>query len=186
LEQVTPTWFARLHLGVARYHHGDLRGASTAWQESRALSDNAWATRNLAVLAHLEGDLHAAAQLLQHAYTLVPEQRAIAVELLTVLIGADPAGALTFVDQLPAELRDHGRIRMLECRAAIAAGDLARAGRLLDSGLVVDDLREGEDSLAQLWFSYHRALGPHTTEYSQERLEQENPVPANYDFRMKI
>ena len=23
LEQATPTWFARLHLGVARYHHGD-------------------------------------------------------------------------------------------------------------------------------------------------------------------
>jgi hypothetical protein len=137
------------------------------------------------VLANLDGDLHAAVQLLRHAYTLVPEQRAIAVELLTLLIATDPDGALTLADQLPAGLRDHGRIRMLECRAAIAAGNLARAGHLLESGIVVDDLREGEDSLAQLWFSYHRALTPPATEYSQDRLEQDNPVPANYDFRMK-
>ena len=184
LEQATPSWFARLHLGVARYHHGDLRGASSAWEESRTLSDNPWAARNLAVLANLDGDPHAAVQLLQHAYTLVPEQRAIAVELLTLLIAADPDGALAFVDQLSAALRAHGRIRMLECRAAVAAGDLPRAGHLLKSGLVVDDLREGEDSLARLWFSYHRALYPHTNDYSQDRFERENPVPADYDFRM--
>jgi hypothetical protein len=106
--------------------------------------------------------------------------------LLTALIAADPDGALTFVDQLPPGQRDHGRIRMLECRAAIAAGDLARAGQLLESGIVVDDLREGEDSLAQLWFSYHRARNPHAAQYSQDWLEQEHPVPANYDFRMKV
>ena len=44
-----------------------------------------------------------------------------------------------------------GRTGYLLALAATRTGDAARAGRILDAGLEVPDLREGEDSLADLW-----------------------------------
>jgi hypothetical protein len=185
LEAASDTWFTQLHRGVARYHADDIDGAVAAWDASLTLAPNAWALRNLAVVAHQRGDSPAAVDLLRRAHTALPGQRAITIELLRVLVAVDPAGAVALVDELPPEQRAHGRIQLLECRAAIAAGQLTRAAALLDSGMVIDDLREGEDSLADLWLGYHRArLGPDGPP-TAALLEQRYPVPAIYDFRMK-
>jgi hypothetical protein len=142
--------------------------------------------RNRAVVARRRGDTAAAVDLLDRAHATLPGQPAIAIEFLQILITVDPARALAVVDEMPSAQRAHGRFRLLECRAAIAAGQLSRAAALLDSGMVIDDLREGEDSLAELWFSYHRArLGPDCPP-TDGLLEQLHPIPAVYDFRMTI
>ncbi len=185
LEAAPDSWFTQLHRGVARFHAGDVTGAVAAWNASLALAPNAWALRNLAVVAEQAGDTGAAADLLHRAHAAVPDQRAITIELLRLLVAVDPARALALVDELPSEQRAHGRIRLLECRAAVAAGHVTRAEALLDSGLVVDDLREGEDSLAQLWLDYHRARLGSESPATDVLLEQQYPVPAVYDFRMK-
>jgi hypothetical protein len=65
-------------------------------------------------------------------------------------------------------VRTRGRIRLLEAWAAVEAGAAARAQEIIDSGLVVPDLREGERSIDQLW----RVVYP------------DRAVPPEYDFRM--
>ncbi|MFI2707713.1 hypothetical protein ACH5WX_09215, partial [Nocardioides sp. CER28] len=96
-------------------------------------------------------------------------------EAMQALLDAGrPDEALELLDVVPEPARRHGRVRLLELRAALGAGDLERAGPILDSDLVVDDLREGEDSLADLWAGYHRARG----------TADPPPLPARLDFRM--
>ncbi|RBQ18321.1 DUF5107 domain-containing protein [Spongiactinospora rosea] len=180
LDAAAPNWLTLLHLGVARYHAGDPDGARSAWTSSAARTRTPWALRNLAVLARQAGDPAAAAGLLREAYALAPHVRALAIETLDALIGMDdPAQALQFVDALPPGLRAHGRVRMLECIAAIRAGRPERATRLADLTLAVDDLREGEDSLAELWSRYHEAR-----DKAAGRSGTDHPLPPQYDFRM--
>lgn len=57
---------------------------------------------------------------------------------------------------------------MLEAQAAAAADQSERAREIVDSGVVVDDLREGETALSELWEQLHPSIG----------------VPEHYDFRM--
>ncbi len=172
LESASPhNWFTLLHLGVARWHAGEREQAVSAWEQSRAESENPWALRNLAFAAQ---DAAAAVELLRQAHGMVPGVRAIAVETIQAFLEAGkPAEALTFIDRLVLDLRLHGRVRLLECRAALAAGRLDRAARIVDTGIIVDDLREGEDALDDLWFSYHTQRG--TTPLPQ--------LPCLYDFR---
>ncbi|MEU1881091.1 DUF5107 domain-containing protein [Streptosporangium sp. NPDC020072] len=185
LETAPPTWSGLLHLGVARFHAGDAEGAAAAWESSAALTRNPWALRNLAVVARRAGDVESAAVLLREAHSMAPAVRALAVETLDALTEVDPVEALTFVDGLASDVRTHGRIRMLECAAAIRAGRLERAQRIADSSLVVDDLREGEDSLGDLWFRYHEArVAAADPASTPQRVREENPVPRPYDFRM--
>jgi hypothetical protein len=164
-------WFTLLHLGVARWHAGLRDSAVEAWSQSYKQAANPWALRNL---AFADADASAAVELLKQAHAMVPGVRALATEtILAFLEAGKPAEAMTFIDRLVLDLRLHGRIRLLECRAAIAAGRLDRATRIVDTGIVVDDLREGEDALDDLWFSYHSQRG--TTPVPQ--------LPCLYDFR---
>ncbi|GAA3245230.1 DUF5107 domain-containing protein [Dactylosporangium siamense] len=182
-------WFSWLHVGVSRYHAGDTPAARAAWTRSLGAQVNAWALRNLAVLDLLGGDLMAAAERLLSAHRMAPRLRALTVETLEVLIIAGrPGDALSTVDRLDQEQRWHGRIRLLECHAALDFGDLARAKRLLDDGIVVDDLREGEDALDTLWWTYHEkraaaGIGP-LDPAARVRIRREHPLPCLYDYRM--
>ena len=118
--------------------------------------------------------------------------RALTIELLDALLAAEqPAAALAVIDGLGTDDRRHGRVRLLELRAAIAAGRLGRAGTILfDEELVVDDLREGDDALHSLWAAYHEALaeaaaGTPLDADQRARLHAEHPLPDRLDFRME-
>ncbi|MEV4515211.1 DUF5107 domain-containing protein [Dactylosporangium sp. NPDC049525] len=175
-------WFTWLHLGVALYHRGDIDRARDAWQRSNGLAENAWATRNLAVLDELAGDPAAAAQRLLTAHRMAPRLRQLTVETLQTLLRADrPTDALTLVDRVDPEQRMHGRVRLLECQAALNAGDLARAGSLLDRGIIVEDLREGENTLSALWWTYHQQR---SAAAGLADVRRDHPLPCRYDYRM--
>ncbi|MCP2339110.1 DUF5107 domain-containing protein [Actinomadura rupiterrae] len=162
LEKHAEDWHALYHLGLVRLADGEPEAARTAWQRSLELRRTPWTLR---ALAQLDGN----PDLLIEAHRLLPESRPFAVEALTLLLEADrPADALALVDGLTGPLRALGRIRLLEARAAVATGDLPRARAILDAGLEVDNLKEGEVSLDALW----------------EAVYPDRPVPTEYDFRM--
>ncbi|WP_214106644.1 DUF5107 domain-containing protein [Acrocarpospora catenulata] len=183
------TWFTWLHLGVNRYHAEDLPGAREAWERSVQAVPNAWALRNLAVLDQLADDHATAADRMHRAHRLAPRLRPLTVEALVALLAADrPADALALIDRLDLDDRRHGRIRLLECRAALDLGDLRRAKILLDTGIVVDDLREGEEIFDTLWWTYHEkraAAGRGVLDpAARVRIRREHPLPCRYDYRM--
>jgi hypothetical protein len=166
-------WHTLLHRGLVRLAAGDRDAARTAWEESVRVSPNAWALRNLGELDRLDGAPALAAERLLAAHRLAPDCQPLTVETLAALVDAGRhADALAVVDRLSGSQRRHGRIRLNECRAAVETGAVDRAGAILEAGLIVPDLREGEDSLASLWARY------------QDRAGTSRPLPAMYDFRM--
>ncbi|MFE3447655.1 DUF5107 domain-containing protein [Nonomuraea sp. NPDC059194] len=188
LEAHPADWHARYHLGLVRYADGDLEGARAAWHESLDLQRTPWTLRCLAESARL-AETGPQADLLVEAHTLAPAVLELTVESLRALLAEDrPAEALTIIDALPDDQRAIGRIRLTEAQAALAAGDLGRAGAVLAADIEVDNLREGEISLDAVWFAYHArrlaGTGPVTQEIA-ERARRENPLPDRYDFRMQ-
>ncbi len=101
---------------------------------------------------------------------------ALRQELLAALVAAGRYDeAVSTFDSLAPDEQSTGRARLARVRAAIGLGDAATArGILVDEGLYLPDLREGEDSLETLWASYQQIAGTH------------EPLPAAYDFRMHL
>jgi hypothetical protein len=204
----SPGWAAPALLGVIRARSGDLDSARDAWQNSVERYDNPYARRNLAVLAARDGRLDDAVEQYAHALDLGRPDRtrvveplqaagtaaahpALVVEALRAYLGAgQQAHALSVIDGLPVSQRSRGRIQLLEARAALAADDLARCGAILtDTSFQVADLREGEDSLSQLWWDYRTRLaaderGIEPSAALQDEIRRTVAVPAHLDFRM--
>ena len=100
---------------------------------------------------------------------LDPGLRELTIETLRALLAADrPADALDVISTLSPEDRAQGRIRLYNAQAALATGAVDEVRRLLDEGITVDNLQEGEASLDLLWLAAH----------------PDRPVPPEYDFRM--
>ncbi|MFQ6131028.1 MAG: DUF5107 domain-containing protein [Armatimonadota bacterium] len=183
-------WLSWLHLGVMRRYAGQKEAARGAWEKSLSLCQTAWALRNLAVLAQEEGDDQRAADLLVSAVRARPGLLPLAVECGRALIKAGRPGEwLALMDELPESLRNVPRIRLLEGQAALSAGEVDTVKRILDEAPEVDDLREGERSLSDLWFGFHEQRlsaerNVPVDDALREYVRREFPPPEAIDFRM--
>jgi hypothetical protein len=183
-------WLAWLHLGVMRYHAGDLAGAREAWEQSAADRRTPWALRNLAILAADDQLEEQAAALFLEAHRLRPACIPLAVECGHALLAAHrPQDWLDNLSEVPEAVRCNGRVRLLEARAALAVGDVARVAKILAQGLVIADLRETDQALSELWYDFQiqrlcaeEGLAPDQT--LRARVERDFPVPKELDFRM--
>jgi hypothetical protein len=178
-------WSTWLHRGVARHYAGDVAGAASAWRESLDATPNAWSLRNLAVVAE-SGE---ASHLLRRAVALAPEQPALLVELLEVLLAADrPIEALAAVDAVDPAVGDDPLVRFLEASAAVTVGDLDRGARILEA-VTMPWVREGSRSLDDLWFRLEAGRvaarrGVSVDEALLAEVRRETQLPYAYDFRM--
>ncbi|MEV6008393.1 DUF5107 domain-containing protein [Streptomyces sp. NPDC051976] len=180
LQAAEESWPALLHLGVLQAAAGDPAGARASWRRSLDLHPTAWAWRNLARLAEHEGDLAGAADAYEEAARLAPGLLPLTLERTRLLLRADRAEeVIALIDALPPAQRAHGRVRWTEARAALDSGDPDRCGRLLQDGIELPDIREGENTLSELWFA-HRAS-------AAEPGPAAGPggrAPRQYDFGM--
>lgn len=176
-------WFAWLHLGVMRAYAGEPEGAAAAWRRSHELRQNGWALRNLALSTNDSA-------LYRQAHALLPHVRTLTIEASRALWSSGRFDeCLQLIDALPESDRLSGRIRLYEGLAALAAGRLDRVKTVLDANFVVDDLREGDTPLSDLWFGYHEQVTAHEAgapidDALRERVRREHPLPRHYDFRM--
>ncbi len=184
-------WLAWLHLGVMRYHAGDIPGARCAWDASLADRESAWALRNLAFLARQEKRTDEAAALYLQAVRLQPDCLPLVVECGQLLLDVrEPALWTALLPGLPVPIRANGRIRLLEGRAALETGDLETVARILDECPEISDMREGEQSLSDLWFALHECRlslqeRVPVDDALRARVRRESPPPASMDYRMQ-
>ena len=164
-----PSWLTDYLGGVLAHGRGDRRRAVPLYESSLRRQPNPWAMRGLAVAAGADGRRSAAAEHAVAAAHLAPGDWRLAAEAVSRLLDdGRPQEALSLLDGLADDVGRRSRLRLLEGWAAHGAGDAARAQAVLNEGLEVADLREGERSLDQLW----TAVFPGTA------------VPAGIDFRM--
>ena len=185
-------WEAWLHLGIMRYHHEDLKGASEAWEKSLSCKRTPWALRNLALLAQQEKQFDKSANLYHEAYLLQPVLLPLLIETARALIDAGRSrDFLNLVDRAGDSIRTHGRINLLEVEAGLLVGDLDRVGNLFTTGFEIVDYREGDEILTELWIRYHvdrisRDENIPADDNLIKRVRNEYPIPRVFDFRMNV
>ncbi|KUF14474.1 DUF5107 domain-containing protein [Streptomyces silvensis] len=170
------------HLGVAQWHAGDLAQAVRSWERGLALAPSRWPLlRCLAVADRESGHGERAADRYAEAFDdLCAERRddgaawvaataALGREALDALLAVGRAEAARAVwARLHPGTRATGRFRLAEARLLLAEGDAAAALAVFTDGFEVADLREGEESLGEVWAAL-----------------SDEPLPDRYDFRMR-
>ncbi|MEU9799080.1 DUF5107 domain-containing protein [Streptomyces sp. NPDC051000] len=175
------------HLGVAQWHAGDIAQAVRSWERGLAPAPSRWPLlRCLAAADALAGDHDRAADRYAEAFANLADESggggsgvgaggwpaaesALGREAMTALLAAGrPSGARAVWDRLGPARREEGRFRLLAARLLAAEGHVAAARRVFEEGLELADLREGEETLAEVWATL-----------------TDRPLPPAYDFRMR-
>ena len=182
-------WLAWLHLGVMAFRAGEVEAAERAWRRSLAAEPSAWAYRNLAALAEHGRRTGEAADLYLQASRLRPDLLVLQVECGRALLRADRLGDLDrWLAALPEPVRRAGRMELLTAWAACHRDDLDAAEALLDR-IELEDVREGENPLTDLWFAIQAkrlaaAEGVPIDDALRQRVRRTLHPPKHLDFRM--
>lgn len=184
-------WLKDLHLGIMYFQAGDIEGAINAWKHSLTLQPSAWAWRNLAVAARVGKHIGEAADFWLAAYRMMPGLLPMAVECCVALIAAGrPGEMLSLANRMPKAIKENGRMLVLMARAALDAGQLDSAEKiLLSKDLVMPDLWEGELLLSDTWYGLQeqkmaRQSGVAVDDAIRARVRRECPPPSHLEFRM--
>ncbi|MFD3488804.1 DUF5107 domain-containing protein [Streptomyces sp. NPDC058665] len=177
------------HLGVTQWHAGDLAQAVRSWERGLKLASSRWPLlRCLAVADREDGNPERAADLYLEAFDDLCRERgeetvragaddeswtaatvALARESIAALLTADRAADGRRVwDRLSPEIRQRGAFRLIEAQLLLAEDDKTAARAVFDAGFEVADLREGEETLNEVWSSL-----------------TDDPLPEAYDYRMR-
>jgi Domain of unknown function (DUF5107) len=162
-------WWGQLMKAIRYHARGDFEEARLGYLGSVQLRSTPWAARGQALLAGARGDLMGAAELYARAVAAAPSCLPLLIEATDHLLAAGrPAACLAMIGSAPEEIAAHGRVVLQRARALLADGQADAARALLEAGIEVPDLREGE-TLGTLWRS---AYG-------------DRALPYHYDFRMR-
>lgn len=173
-------WYAFYQAGVwlAQAEQGER--ARTMLERSLELEENPWAYHALACVSLREGEeirareeilrgMHLAAGLPRRADRLPYMKEGFR---MLHMMGASEE-IRTFYREMEAELKANGRLKFIYIFALRRLGEDREAERLLEEkgGLLLEDIREGEDSIGKLWQSLHR-----------DEAGREAKLPRQYDF----
>lgn len=132
-------------------------------------TSRAVAHRGLGLALIAAGDVAGGLDEAAAACALDRASRALLVEAATQAVDhARPQLVLDLVAQAPVELASLGRIQFLVARAHADLGDAEAAAAILQAGVEVPDIREGVNSITELWL----------------RVCPGEDVPAEYQFSM--
>ena len=170
-------WYACLQRGVTRYAQADVEGAWKDFQRSDELRPNGWARRNLAQLSKLKGDEKASVEYIVQALKMIPWEWRLGNECGTILNACGESKRfLSIYSELPEDVKNHPRLRFQKCVALMRLGNYEAAEAMLADNFVLPDIREGEVSLAAVWFEIQ--------EMRKRDGGEEHPLPRDLDFRM--
>lgn len=167
-------WYAHYHLGIRYYTLGKYKKAEKEWKESLELEENAWAYHGLACLRLLQGKRKKAARYILKGMRLQKEELSYVKEGFKLLTMSESYEDLCeFYGQMSEEHQNNNRIKFYYIKALGEIGEEKKAYELLEEngGLILDDLREGEDSLAELW-----------TELHEKVYGEKGEIPYRYQF----
>ncbi|MEV5986859.1 DUF5107 domain-containing protein [Streptomyces sp. NPDC052051] len=183
LENAPAEPLTEYHLGVAQWHAGDRAQAVRSWERGLQPGCARWPLLRCLAVADQEADHpERAADRYAEAFDDLCRGRhddgeeswtaataALGHEAIEALLTTGrTTAARTVWQRLDPTTRHRGRFRLLEARLLLAEGERAAARAVFDEGFEVADLREGAETLADLW----------------SRLT-DDPLPAHYDFRMR-
>lgn len=166
-------WYAHYHLGIMCVNAGHYGHGERELKRSLALKENPWACHGLASLYILTDRKEEAGAAMEQGLRMRPDDLGYVKDGFKLLMAAQAHDRLLGIyGGLPEEIRADSRLKF-DCMCALAGtGEHLKAYEMLEDGFVLDDLREGEDSVGDLWKELYAA------KFGKEADE----VPAQWDF----
>lgn len=168
-------WHASYQLGVMHLYYGKEEAAREAFLYSLRLRENPWACHGLGVLAMQKERSAEAAEWLEKGIGMRKEDLSYVKEGLRLILKTkEYRRVIRICEELPEKTRTESRVVFDYLTA------LSHEGRCQEvlayfaahPDYVLDDLREGEDSISELWSSAYEAV------YGRKPDE----IPRQWDF----
>ncbi len=191
-EEAGKDWHTWLHIGIASYNANNAQEAMDSWHQANIKKPSVWAHRNLAVAYSELGNEEQAWQHYQEALKLHPAERNIAIEASSFLIQRHMTEELAeLASKLDDSIRNIPRIKLALAHGALYAGRLDEVESFFLTPFQLEDLREGDNALTDLWFEYQAvkladAEGVPLNESHKDSARKGSSPPKGFDFRMHI
>lgn len=174
-KQNRENWYAFYQAGTACFALEDYEKAEGYYKKSFELEANAWACHGLACTGLVRGRKKDAAQWIARGIEMQKNDGSYLKEGLKILFLCEAYGEVCGIyESLGRVWQQTGKLKFYYISALHRLGKEKKAYELLEEngGLIVEDIREGEDSIAQLWQELYENL--HSVKM---------PVPYRYDFK---
>jgi hypothetical protein len=179
-------WYTYLQLGAAYCATSTSRllDAYNCFDKSYKLKNSAWAMYCLSIVAKQCGNIGDAAKKAMEASLMCPRDESLAKEAMSTLTAAEMyREVIELSEALSPELLRVGRVRLYMIIANIKLGNLDFAERVLweNGGLVVADIREGENIITNIYLDLEEAKAKLE---GRDFDRAECDVPAIFDYRV--
>lgn len=154
-------WYAHYHLGLGYYQKGEYLKAEKAFSESLKCQENPWALHALACIHVSAGRTAEAVSCIEKGLEMKMQETSYLKDGFKIL---DVCNAYDKICEIYNKLGEAekkiGKLQYYNIQALHKLGESAKALELLeaDGGLVMDDIREGEESMAQLWSDLYECV----------------------------
>lgn len=154
-------WYAWYLLGLGLFSAEKYEDAKKAFESSWDLEENPWAAHGCAAVQGMLGNKPEAAAWMERGLRMRTDDLSYLKEGLRLLYNNGGTDVVCEIyENLAKEKQKDGRLKFLYISALHARGEDAAAYELLeeDGGLELADIREGEDSVAQLWSELYESV----------------------------
>lgn len=168
-------WYAHYQLGIFYLQRERYKKAKRELKQSLAVKKNAWAYHGLASVYTIIGKKEKAKHAITHGIQIQKEDLSYVKDGFRILNNnGGIQEILDLYESLKKEYRQEGRLKFYYIQALYESGQTEKAYDLLcsDGGLIVDDIREGEVSIGELWKKLYREL-----------YGKEGELPYVFDFK---
>lgn len=167
-------WYAHYHLGLFYFQKEEYKMAEKEFHASICRKENPWAYHGAAAAGILLQDREGAGRAMRRGLEIYKGDLSYIKEGFRLLILSGRFEDLIKIYQgLPTDIQEESRVRFYYIQALWEKGEAKEAYSLLcqNGGLVVEDIREGEIALGDLWQNLHEKL-----------YGEKGEVPYCFDF----
>lgn len=168
-------WYAYYQAGIGCYSKEDYEKAEKFLRKSWDTEANPWACHGLACTGLLTKRYGEAVKWIKEGLDMEKGQVPYLKEGLKILSYCKAYAEIVEVyEKQTKDIQEIGKLKFYYIYALHQLGEDRKAYDLLEEngGLVIDDIREGEDSVSQLWSELYESL-----------FAEKAPIPYRYDFK---
>ena len=176
-------WYAWYNLAICYYARDDFDTAKELFEKSLSLKTSTWAYHGLACALFSLGQTKDGAKAMAKALTLNPDDLNLAKEAFRLCAQFGEYDiVLSMADKLCVCNKQNPLVRAIYAVCLGYSGKFAEAKAILDDpDLVINDIREGDDSIALAYIFFAKELAKLE---GKELDDDDVDVPASLDFRM--
>lgn len=155
-------WYAHYQLGILWFQKGEYQKARVELEASADRKENPWAYHGLAFTLYCLEEKEQAVEMMRYGLGMRTEDLSYVKDGFRLLLLCCGFSVLHEIyEGLPDALRHESRLVFDNILALYETGRIREAYDLLraDGGLVLDDVREGEVSMGELWKKMQEKLG---------------------------